>query len=81
VLRKTRKHLILIQDGASYHKSVAIKEKEIHLHHFPTFPDLKKRVSEALLTFEDLKNEVLSLFVFYDELSEKVMTDLQSAPK
>ncbi|MDM8526233.1 hypothetical protein QUF80_22885, partial [Desulfococcaceae bacterium HSG8] len=38
---------------------------------FPTFADLKKRVSEALLTFEDLKNEVLSLFVFYDELPEK----------
>jgi len=104
VMRKTRKHLILIQDGASYHKSRAmrkffeknsrrltvyslpayspdynpieklwkkIKEKEIHLHHFPTFADLKKRVNEALLTFEDLKNEVLSLFVFYDELVVK----------
>ena len=104
VMGKTRKHLILIQDGAPYHRSKAmreffekhsarltvyrlptyspdynpieklwkkIKEKEIHLHYFPTFGSLKKKVGEALLHFRDLKNEVLSLFVFYDELPEK----------
>ncbi|EFK08517.1 conserved hypothetical protein, partial [delta proteobacterium NaphS2] len=103
VLSKTRKHIILIQDGARYHTSKAmkkffekkadrvtvynlpsyspdynpieklwkkIKEKEIHLHHFPTFDSLKDKVEEALLHFKDLKNEVLSLFGFYKNLTE-----------
>jgi transposase len=103
VLSKTRKHIILIQDGAPYHTSKAmrqffakkanritvyelpsyspdynpieklwkkIKEKEIHLHYFPTFDSLKKKVEEALLHFKDLKNEVLSLFGFYNKLAE-----------
>jgi transposase len=102
VLSKTRKHIILIQDGASYHRSQAvkeffkersgritvyrlpsyspdynpieklwkkIKEKEVHLHYFPTFESLKNRVEEGLLRFTDLKNEILSLFVFYNKLS------------
>jgi len=47
-----------------------IKEKEVHLHYFPTFESLKNRVQEALLRFQDLKNEVLSLFGFYRELVE-----------
>lgn len=102
VMRKTRKkHLIIIQDGAPYHTSGAmkeffqkhsdrlsvyklpgyspdynpieklwkkIKEKEIHLHYFPTFESLVKKVEEAILRFENLSSEVLSLFVFYDEL-------------
>jgi len=99
VLSKTRKHIILIQDGASYHKSKAmknffakrddrltvynlpsyspdynpieklwkkIKEKEIHLHYFPTFDSLKDKVQDALLHFENMTNEVLSLFGFYN---------------
>lgn len=103
VLSITRKHIILIQDGASYHTSKAIKqffakkanritvydlpsyspdynpieklwkkikEKEIHLHYFPTFDSLKNKVEEALLHFKDLKNEVLSLFGFYNKLAE-----------
>jgi transposase len=103
VLSKTRKHIILIQDGARYHTSKAmkhffaknahritvydlpayspdynpieklwkkIKEKEIHLHYFPTFDSLKSKVQEALLHFKDLKNEVLSLFGFYKKLAE-----------
>ena len=103
VLSKTRKHIILIQDGARYHTSKAmrqffdkkanritvydlpsyspdynpieklwkkIKEKEIHLHYFPTFDSLKNKVEEALLHFKDLKNEVLSLFGFYNKLAE-----------
>jgi transposase len=103
VLSKTRKHIILIQDGAKYHTSRAmqrffdkkahrltvynlpsyspdynpieklwkkIKEKEIHLHYFPTFESLKNKVEEALLRFKDLKNEVLSLFGFYRKLAE-----------
>jgi transposase len=103
VLSITRKHIILIQDGASYHTSKAmkqffakkanritvydlpsyspdynpieklwkkIKEKEIHLHYFPTFDSLKSKVEEALLHFKDLKNEVLSLFGFYNKLAE-----------
>jgi len=103
VLSKTRKHIILIQDGARYHTSKAmkkffekkayritvynlpsyspdynpieklwkkIKEREIHLHHFPTFDSLKDKVEEALLHFKDLKNEVLSLFGFYKNLVE-----------
>jgi transposase len=103
VLSKTRKHIILIQDGARYHTSKAmkqffakkahritvyelpsyspdynpieklwkkIKEKEIHLHYFPTFDSPKNKVEEALLYFKDLKNEVLSLFGFYNKLAE-----------
>ena len=103
VLSKTRKHIILIQDGARYHTSKAmqkffakkaeritvydlpsysldynpieklwkkIKEKEIHLHYFPTFDSLRNKVQEALLHFKDLKNEVLSLFTFYRDLAE-----------
>ena len=103
VLSKTRKHIILIQDGAKYHTSKAmqrffetkshrltvfnlpsyspdynpieklwkkIKEKEIHLHYFPTFDSLKNKVEEALLRFRDLKNEVLSLFGFYKNQPE-----------
>ena len=103
VLLKTTKHIILIQDGARYHTSKAmreffarwadrltvynlpsyspdynpieklwkkIKEKEIHLHYFPTFESLKNKVEEALLHFKDLRNEVLSLFGFYWGQSE-----------
>jgi transposase len=103
VLSKTRKHIILIQDGAKYHTSKAmkrffdkkshrltvyklpsyspdynpieklwkkIKEKEIHLHYFPTFDCLKNKVEEALIRFKDLKNEVLPLFGFYNNLVE-----------
>ncbi len=105
VMSQTKKHLILIQDGAPYHTSKAmkeffkkhssrltvyqlpsyspdynpierlwkkIKEKEIHLHYFPTFDSLKDKVEEALLHFKDLKKEVLSLFVFYNELDSCV---------
>ena len=103
VLSKTRKHIILIQDGAKYHTSKAmrrffdqkaprltvynlpsyspdynpieklwkkIKEKEIHLHYFPTFDCLKNKVEQALLHFKDLQNEILSLFGFYNNLAE-----------
>jgi len=103
VLTKTRKHIILIQDGAKYHTSKAmkrffdkkahrltvynlpsyspdynpieklwkkIKEKEIHLHYFPTFDSLKNKVEKALLHFTDLQNEVLSLFGFYRNLAQ-----------
>ena len=102
ILSKTRKHMILIQDGARYHTSKAmkrffakkgnritvyelpsyspdynpieklwkkIKEKEIHLHYFPTFDTLKNKVEEALLHFKNMKNEILSLFGFYNKLS------------
>ena len=103
VLRRTKKHIILIQDGARYHTSAAmkeffkkhsyritvyqlpsyspdynpieklwkkIKEKEIHLHYFPTFESLKDKVEEALIRFKSLKNEILSLFGFYENLVE-----------
>lgn len=102
VLRKTRKHLILIHDGATYHTSKAmktffhqhadritvydlpsyspdynpieklwkkIKQKEVHLHYFPTFESLKEKVEEALLHFENLKEEILVLFGFYNNLA------------
>jgi len=103
VLSQTKKHIILIQDGAKYHVSKAmkefyeknadrltvynlpsyspdynpieklwkkIKEKEIHLHYFPTFEALKDKVQEALLHFKDMKNEILTLFGFYNNLCE-----------
>jgi transposase len=47
-----------------------IKEKEIHLHYFPTFDDLKQKVNDALLNFENMRNEILSLFGFYCKLNE-----------
>jgi hypothetical protein len=47
-----------------------IKEKEIHLHYFPTFDSLRNKVEVALLHFKDLKNEVLLLFGFYKKLAE-----------
>jgi len=49
-----------------------IKEKEIHLHYFPTFDSLKNKVQEALLHFQDMKNEILSLFNFYAELAAEL---------
>lgn len=49
-----------------------IKEKEIHLHYFPTFDSLKNKVEEALLHFKDMQNDILSLFNFYDELNEQI---------
>ncbi len=103
VLKKTKKHIILIQDGAKYHISKAvkkffethsdritvyqlpsyspdynpieklwkkIKQKEIHLHYFPTFDFLKEKVNEALIYFKNIRNEVLTLFGFYDNLAE-----------
>ena len=45
-----------------------IKEKDIHLHYFPTFESLINKVEEALIRFKDLKNEILSFFGFYDNL-------------
>jgi hypothetical protein len=42
-----------------------IKEKDIHLHYFPTFDDLKVKVEKALSRFAQLPQEVLSLFGFY----------------
>jgi transposase len=48
-----------------------IKGKETHLHYFPTFRSLKKKVNEALFHFENLKDEVLSLFGLYDRLPGK----------
>lgn len=95
VLAKTTAHLILIQDGAKYHTSAAlkaffekhkerltvyqlpsyspdynpieklwkkIKTQETHLHHFPTFESLVKKVDEALVRFENTQKEVLALF-------------------
>jgi len=103
VLAKTRKHIVLIQDGARYHTSAAmqaffakheerltvynlpayspdynpieklwkkVKEKGTHLHHFPTFQDLKNKVHESLVRFENSAQEVLSLFGLYDELDQ-----------
>lgn len=102
VLAKTRKHIILIQDGARYHTSKAmqaffaqhtqrltvfqlpsyspdynpieklwkkIKQQETHLHYFPTFDSLVKKVDEALVKFQDAPKQVLSLFGFYDYLA------------
>ena len=104
VMKKTRKHLILVHDRAPYHKSRAmkdfykkhenrltvfrlpsyspdynpieqlwkkIKEKETHLHYFPTFESLVKRVSDGLLRFQNfMQHEILSLFVFYNKLTD-----------
>lgn len=100
-LLQTDKHVILIQDGASYHRSKytkeffanntdritvyqlpsyspdynpieklwkKVKEKEIHLHYFPTFDALKCKVEKAILNFKNLHNEILPLFGFYREM-------------
>jgi transposase len=46
-----------------------IKERETHLHYFPTFESLIEKVNEALTRFKDIKNEILSLFGFYNKLA------------
>lgn len=102
VLAKTRKPIILIQDGAPYHTSKStreffaryayritvfdlpsyspdynpieklwkkIKQKETHLHYFPTFEALVNKVEEAMLRFANAPEEVLSLFGWYEELA------------
>jgi transposase len=104
VLSKTRKHIILIQDGAKYHTSNAmqtffskhskritvfqlpsyspdfnpieklwknIKEKDTHMHYFPTFETLKNKVTETLLRFENMQSDILTLFGFYRKMEEK----------
>lgn len=101
VLSQTRKHIVLIQDGARYHTSRAmrdffemrshrltvyqlpsyspdynpieklwkkIKEKEVHLHHFPTFESLKTKVQAALVRFQDMQGDILRLFGFYTKM-------------
>jgi transposase len=104
VLKKTSRHLILIQDRARYHTSGTmreffrkhaarltvyelpsyspdynpiemlwkkIKEKETHLHYFPTFASLKRKVNQALVRFEDMRDEVLRLFGLYNRQPRK----------
>ncbi len=46
-----------------------IKEHGTHLHHFPTFDDLKNKVAEALVQFNDAADEVLALFVKFKEIA------------
>ncbi len=102
VLAKTRKHIIIVQDGARYHTSAAmqkfftqhqhrltvfdlpsyspdynpieklwkkVKEKGTHMHYFPTFESLKKKVHESLEFFDYAPKEVLSLFGFFEEMN------------
>lgn len=38
-----------------------IKEKETHMHYFPTFEALTKKVHQALLNFQNAEEEVLSV--------------------
>lgn len=38
-----------------------IKEKETHMHYFPTFEALTKKVQQALLNFQNAPQEILSL--------------------
>jgi len=46
-----------------------IKQKETHLHYFPTFASLMNKVEEAMVRFVNAPKEVLSLFGFYEELA------------
>lgn len=95
VLEETTGQIVLIQDGARYHTSCAMKEffeankkrltvfqlpsyspdmnpieklwkkvkqKETHLHYFPTFESLIEKVDSALLKFTNRSQEILSLF-------------------
>ena len=39
-----------------------IKEKETHLHYFPTYESLTQKVEQALLKFENAQEEILALF-------------------
>jgi len=52
-------------------KALQIKEKETHLHYFPTFESLKNKVNEALIRFDDLKGEILSFLAFTTEYLKK----------
>jgi len=49
-----------------------IKERDIHLHYFPTFDDLKVKVEKALSRFARLRKEVLPLFSFFRESEMKL---------
>lgn len=42
-----------------------IKQKETHLHYFPTFQALIDKIKGALRKFENLTDEILKLFGFY----------------
>jgi transposase len=46
-----------------------IKQKGVHLVHFPDFDSLKNKVNKMLEVFADATTEVLALFGFYDELT------------
>ncbi len=46
-----------------------VKQKGTHLHYFPTFECLKKKVHESLAFFENAPKEVLSLFGFFEDMS------------
>lgn len=41
-----------------------IKQKETHLHYFPSFESLKERVEQALVKFANAPKEILALFGF-----------------
>ena len=94
VLEQTDRHIVLVQDGAKYHTSAAmrsffaqhtdrmtvfqlpsyspdynpieklwkkIKQKETHLHYFPTYTALTERVEQALIKFANASQEILAL--------------------
>jgi transposase len=102
IIEQTDRHLILVQDGARYHTSAAmrkffadqadrltvfqlpsyspdynpierlwkkIKQKETHLHYFPTYTALIERVEQALIKFANASQEILALCSLPAELA------------
>ena len=53
-----------------------IKEKETHLHYFPTFGSLKRKVNQSLIRFENMQDEVFRLSGLYNRLPRKKSADL-----
>ena len=77
VLSKTRKHIILIQDGASYHKSKVVKEfflnhaARITVYQLPSYsPDFNP--IEKLWKKVKQKGIHLNYFATFDDLKSKV---------
>ncbi len=46
-----------------------IKQRETHLHYFPTFEALSEKVEQALLKFEHAPQEILTLCSLPEELA------------
>ena len=81
VLAKTRKHIILVQDGASYHKSAAVKEFfSEHKHRLTVFnlPSYSPDYNPIEMLWKKVKEKGTHLHYFptFEALKDKVHESL-----